>query len=336
LKVVRKHIESISETEKKQIDELIELNGGTVFHETRFNIIASNTFKTKLTYFLAFNNNELIGICPCHTLKDRCLYLSYSNLASYEIPYGGWIYNKDVSVKELLMKTNLRLNESLMYASNIQIDKDADNYFNKIKQIEQNTVILNLSPSVEQLFDSKLNSQLRKKIRKAVKLGITVDKIKSEDFNVFLDLFAELKTKAGLKQRNNNYYQQVMSEYEKQGKAVCLAAKYNNEYISAMILLANKFITIAWVGGRKIGIPNNLYQNELLIWEAIKWAKEFGSKYFDLSGLNETKLPHLARIKLSFSKDIVPFYSFAKNSLYFKIINRMQNVFLRSEKYQIN
>jgi len=95
-----------------------------------------------------------------------------------------------------------------------------------------------------------------------------------------------------------------------------------------MILLANNNYTIAWIAGRQTDISNNLYQNEYLWWESIIWAKKYGSKYLDLCGLDELKLPQLARIKLSFSKNIVPFYLIVKKTLLFRVINKIQNVFI--------
>lgn len=326
LKVIRKSIDSITEKERIQIDELIENNGGTVFHETKLNIIASDVFKTKLTYFLAYQNNELAGICPCHSVKDRFLILTFSNLSSYEIPYGGWIYNKDVSIKELLQKTKINQNEALIYSSNIQLDKNEYECINNLKPFLHNTLILKLSLPIDEIFNSGINHKLRNKILRASKLGVTIEKIQSNNMNEFFNLSDELKNKIGLKQRDFNYYHSVMREYEKVGKAICLAAKYNDKFVSAMILIANKNFSIAWVAGRKVDLPNNLYQNELLWWESILWSHNIGCKYFDLCGLDETNLPHIARIKLSFSKEIVPFYIFSQKSFIYNLINKTHKI----------
>lgn len=331
MEIVRKQIEYINHADRKQISEFVESNGGTVFHETAFNIIASDIFDTKLTYYLAYKENELIGVCPCHTFKEKLLHFSFSNLSSYEIPYGGWIHNKSISDEKLIKYTKVKYNEALIYSSNIQIGETNFDCSGNMKPVRKQTVILNLSQSLDEIFKSGINHKLRNKILRAEKLGVTVEKINTDKINLFLNLSGELKTKTGMKQRGTGFYQKVMNEYEKKDKAVCLAAKFNNEYVSAMILLANKNFTIAWVAGRKIDLPNNLYQNELLWWESIKWAKNTGSSYLDLCGLDEINLPHLARIKLSFSKEIVPFYMITKKKLVFKILNKVQNNFSQNK-----
>lgn len=180
MKVIRKSIESITEKEKLQIDKLIEENNGTVFHETEFNIIASDIFDTELTYFMAYENNILAGICPSHTFKDKLLFLSFSNLSSYEIPYGGWIHNESISVEKLIKYTKVKLNEVLFYSSNISSDEYKFDVPNKLKPVRKQTVILNLSPPLDEIFKSRINHKLRNKILRAEKLGITVEKIHSD------------------------------------------------------------------------------------------------------------------------------------------------------------
>ncbi len=328
MKIIRKSIYTISESEKKQIDQFIELNNGLLFHETLFNSIISIFFNSKLSYFLAYDGNCLMGVCPCHSFKDGFLNKSFSNMSSFEIPYGGWIYDSDkININKLLSKTKISCNEILQYTSNIQEHSNPYLNLTKFKPHRQNTVILDLSPSLDDMYFSLMKAKQRNKIERAKKLGITAEEIKIEKLSDFIALSRELKDKVNLKIESEELYKIVLAAYKNDKKAVCLAAKYNNEYISAMILLSNTNFTIAWVAGRKAEIANNLYQNELLWWETIVYSKNWGSKYLDLCGLDEEKLPHLARIKLSFSKDIRPFYSLTKISLIAKVLNKINKLF---------
>jgi hypothetical protein len=325
MKLIRKNINDIAENDKQSIDHFIESNNGMIFYETLFNTIVSEFFKSKLTYFLAYDNNSLIGICPCHTFNKGFVSQSYSNLSSMEIPYGGWIYDTNkVTMKKLLAKTKIPYNEILQYSSNIQFDENLYHDLKKYKPYRINTVIMELSPSIDDVYYSLMKYKQRNKIERARKLGITVEEITIENIGEFFTLSKELKEKVGLNVKSESLYQKVLAAYNKNRKAVCLAAKLNEEYISAMILLSNKNYTTAWVAGRKAELPNNLYQNELLWWETIVYAKNRGSKYLDFCGLDKEKLPHLARIKLSFSKEIVPFYVLTKKSLLLKILNKIK------------
>ena len=170
-----------------------------------------------------------------------------------------------------------------------------------------------------------MNSKQKNKIRKAQKLGITIEELPYDSVEEFYSLTTELKNRVGLSNKPKEIYAKVLDIYSKKEKGVCLAAKFQEKFISTMLLFANGNFTIAWVNGRKGKLPNNLYQNELLLWECIVWAKNHGSRYLDFCGLDEDNLPHLARQKLSFAKEIVPFYSFSKRSLMYKIINAVQS-----------
>lgn len=327
MKVIRRPIYEFNESENKEIDVFIELNNGTVFHEIKFNRIVSEVFKTSCFYFVAYNGNDLIGICPVHTIKKGVVKLLLSSLSSKEIPYGGWIFDKSkTTLQSLINNTKLYFNESLTCWSTIQVN----NEFEKIRSVNLlrfYTVIMPLRETIDDIFNSAFKSKQKNKIKRAQKLGVIVENISRTSFQQFTNLSDELKEKVGMPIGNPEFYKKVMEAYINDDKIVCLAAKYCEQYISSMVLLANKNYTIAWIAGRKDGLPNNLYQNELLFWESIVWAKKFGSMYFDLCGLDETRLPQLARIKLSFSKEIVPFYMYSKKNFLFRILNKLQNVF---------
>lgn len=303
---------------------------GTVFHETDFNRIASRVFKTDLSYFLAYKANRLVGVMPCHTFKSRLTRHSFSNLSSFEIPYGGWVFNSHmVLIDELLIKTHLRVNESLAIVSNLDIETAQNSSCGSKNIVVLNTVVINLDETrIEELWNT-FASKLRRRIRHATKLGIEVELLPPEDFDQFFNIFQDLKDRVGLKMRDKDFYRGVFSHYHNLGKAACLTAIHKGEPISSIIILANKNYTIAWVAGRRSGLPNNLYQNELLIWEALRWASEYGSKYFDLCGLDKERLPHLARIKLSFSKDIRNFYFYLKRSPAYPFLRRAQRLLNR-------
>ena len=120
--------------------------------------------------------------------------------------------------------------------------------------------------------------------------------------------------------------QKRLSYYER-NKIKVFAAKHKDEYISAVLNIGNKNMIHAWIAGRINNIPKNLYQNELLWWESIKWAKEIGSRYYDLCVVEKERLPNIAKFKLGFSKTLIPFYHITKRPKSFKILNRIQKWF---------
>src|ERR1035437_2815428 len=178
MKVIRKSINEISESEKNEINNFIELNEGLIFHETKFNEIASETFNTDFYYFLAFIQLRLVGICPVHSIKRGILINSYSNNGSFEIPYGGWVFDdKFTNFQSLWNNLPIRINESLTYWSSFM--KDIPEMLKKEGKKFQ-TGLVNLNNSEKELFDNVIHSKRRNMIRKAEKSDITIEKYGAE------------------------------------------------------------------------------------------------------------------------------------------------------------
>lgn len=325
LQIKRLPIEEMGSELQEVLDIFIENHGGTVFHETAMNRFASEAYGTRITYFLAFKGLDLVGCMPCHTFRRKLLRESHSNLSSFELPYGGWVFDQDnASINDLTAQTKLGIFESLHIKSNIEAGSGhrPSNLVSGISTL--NTVLLKLSDmSLDELYAS-LGSKQRYKIRHAEKIGIEVVHLTPNNLDIFLELFTVMKDRAGLLKRDNDFYRKVFSHYYLLNRAICLSAFYESEHISSLIILANQNYSIWWLAGRKSGLSNSLYQNELLLWESIRWAKAYGSKYFDLCGIEEEKLPHLARIKLSFSKDIHSIYSYSIRPMTSRIASRLR------------
>jgi len=132
----------------------------------------------------------------------------------------------------------------------------------------------------------------------------------------------ELHEKMDLKMKSKKYYENILKTYFRKNQAIILLAEKNGDILSGVILIGNKNVMHYWQGASKRNVEN-LGQGELLQWEAIKWAKENGSQYYDLCVVEKDRLPNIAKFKLGFSKDIKPFYNISIRPLTFRILNRM-------------
>lgn len=337
LTVERINAECIGAAWSGEIDSFIQNHGGTVFHEVALNRIAAAAFGTCLSYFLAYQGGRLIGCCPCHTFSRRLLSASFSNLSSYEMPYGGWIYDaQSTSLGKLMAKTKTGFLEALSIVSNIVLDPIQEQAYLDLGAKAHDTVLIKLTGMNEEEIFTNLKHSQKQKIRRALKLGLEAVSLGPEDFAVFTGLNADLKNNANLRIRDGSFYSGVFSHYHGLGRAVCTAVRYQDQYISTGIALANKNYAIGWAAGRKIGIPNNLYQNELLIWDQIKWANRLGCAYLDLGAIHPDRLPHLLRMKFSFSKETRYFYSYSIRKWPYRVVNKARVLLKRDlNVYQI-
>ena len=325
MRVVRKYISKIGDKERQEISDLIENNIGLIFHEIEFNQIVSDIFQTELSYYVAYSDlDKIVGCCPLHSIKNKLVKHTYSNPSIFEIPYGGWVFDKThIQLGQLLEKTKPSLNESLFYWSTIQIENNdyKDIKFeksNKYNPREFLTAIIDLHQPEDDIINRSVSQNTRHNIKRASKKGVTVEEITPENYSVFINSVNSLREKLGLKKVKKDLYFELVKHYYKRNKIKILAAKYENEYLSAVMNIGNKNVTHAWIAGRASDIPNNLYQNELLWWESIKWAKKNGSRYYDLCVIEKERLPNIAQFKMGFSKNLVPFYYIIKKPMILK------------------
>lgn len=329
VRIFRKNISEIDENQRKDINQFIEENNGLIFHETKFNEIVSESFDTGLSYLVAYKNGELAGICPMHTIKKGFLKLTYSNPAIFEVPYGGWVFDKErITTQQLLDKTKPSFNEYLTYWSNIQIKEDSNEYDN-LNFSSHQTAIIDLSPDEDTIWKDIINSKRRNMIRKALKSGVKIRLCGAEGFESYYPLMTDMHDKANLETKPVAYYENILYHYFAKKQAAIFLAEINSKVISGVILIGNKYIMHYWQGASRRDAPN-LGQNELLQWEAIKWAKHNGGKYYDLCVVEQERLPHIARFKLGFSKNIVPFYHLSRRPISFRIISGLQKGFRKN------
>ena len=323
MKVIRKSINEISELEKNQINSFIEKNDGLIFHESNFNEIASQAFKTEISYFLAFDNNKMVGICPIHSINTKLTKQSYSNPSQFEIPYGGWVFDKNkTSLRDLWRKMNISWNESLTYWSSfLTID------FPHIKgRREFHTGLVNLKMDLEDIWMKELTSTQRNKIRRAQKNGIEIIIEGIDSINIFYKLLMEMNRKSEIHSKQIKYYKDIFQKYSFVNAAIFFAAK-DKKIISCLFLVGNSNVIHYWQGATVFDVEKNLYQNELLHWEAIKWSQKRGSSYYDLCVIEPERLPSIAQFKMGFTKKLIPFYYISKKTFVFKVLNKIQNVF---------
>jgi hypothetical protein len=321
MKIVRENINETKILKLEEMNQFIKLNRGLIFHEVEFNKIVSEVFNTKLSYLIALNSgDQIIGICPLHTIEKRLLKLTYSNPTIFEIPYGGWIFDgRLLAINQLLKQTKLSYNESLIYWSNIQIKEDIYKG-NIVGAHHRQTAVIDLSLTEEDTWKAIIHSKRRNMIRKALKSAIKIKFYGSEGFDLYYPLMKETQKKIGEKTKPKKFYKIVLETYFKKKQTIILLAERNGEFISGIILIGNKYVMHYWQGASKMNVPN-LGQGELLQWEAIKWSKQNGCNYYDLCVIEKERLPHIAKFKLGFSKKLVSFYYISKRPITFKVLN---------------
>ncbi len=185
-------------------------------------------------------------------------------------------------------------------------------------------MIIALNQKERQIWQDSLDDKRRNMIRKAQRHNIEIEAQTPQNLKSFYSLFTEAFLAKGPKPKPLEFYLKLFERCYPKDKAVIFTAKKNGEFLSAVMLLRNSHICHYWIGFTKPG-AQNLGQSELLQWEAIRWAKRLGSSYYDLCVIEPHRLGGIARFKLGFSRNRVPFYLYNSVALPRRILRRLSN-----------
>jgi len=159
----------------------------------------------------------------------------------------------------------------------------------------ENTLILDLEKSKDELLKA-MHQKTRYNIKLAERKGV---KIKQEkNINIFYNLIKETAKRDKINIFNKNYYENLLNN--KNLNITQFIAEYNNNFLASIINI-NYGDTVTYFYGASSNEKRNLMPNYLIQWEAIKWAKKNGYKYYDFWGINENNWAGITRFKKGFS-----------------------------------
>lgn len=147
---------------------------------------------------------------------------------------------------------------------------------------------------------NRMKSKWRYNVRLAEKKGVQIEKVYGDDSNlsekldVFYELYKITAERDGIGIHPKSYYEDLLKSSSQQlaeGKDVpkitLYIAKHENDNLGAIITLFSKTESI-YLYGCSSNVKRNLMPNFLLQWTAMKDAKEYGSKYYDMYGMPPT------------------------------------------------
>lgn len=179
--------------------------------------------------------------------------------------------------------------------------------FNKNIAVFENrtTVALNVGKTLDEIWQDDIKSKNRNMIRKAEKIGLSVEIY--NDYNIFKNIYEETMVKVdadGYYYFKDEYYNTMQQDENYK----MFNVKYQSEIIASAIFMSyGEYFHYHLAGSKKEYLkfaPNNL-----LLWEAIKYANEKGKKIFHFGGgLTNSLEDNLFKFKSSFSKEYLKFY----------------------------
>jgi len=139
------------------------------------------------------------------------------------------------------------------------------------------TMILELDNDEEVVWKNSLTSKVRNQVRKAIKSGLTVH-FGREYLDDFYRVLSINHRDLGTPLHRKAFFEKVLDEFNRSSGII--VTKYKEKVIAGMLYVyfKNVFFDL-WASS--IREYNKLCPNNILYWEAIKYACRKGFKYFD-------------------------------------------------------
>ena len=232
------------------------------------------------------------------------------NANDQTIEFAGFLHDIAIAIKPFLPKNTIAIRfdpdvafetpeERDEYNQGIRIVSFADRLGlrkNKVDIQPPDTTLVDLTGTEDEIL-SRMHQKWRYNIRLSEKKGVSVKKYYGNDaqinqkIDVFYALTKETNARDGNSSHAKDYYLDLITSSAKElnlGKdvsEVCLyIAEHEGEEIAAIMTLFSHDEAV-YLYGASSNKKRNLMPNHLLQWTAMRDAKVYGSKYYDMYGM---------------------------------------------------
>jgi lipid II:glycine glycyltransferase (peptidoglycan interpeptide bridge formation enzyme) len=299
----------------------------TIFHTWQWLKLAEIQTAMELLPILIYKGTQLIALYPLFLQEKGSLHLAFS-----PPPRAYMLYLGPVIVDYNSFKQDKK--ESIY----IQIQDEVDKYLFDIKKCKfarirsspglydsrpltwsgytvnpYYTYRIDLTKGIHPLWE-QFDGDLRRSITKSVKEGITVRIGDKEDLQFIHQSLFNRYIAQGLKPHDNTKYLNSLYDSFYPDNLKIFVAEYKDEKIGGTFNLCFKDTMYFWVGLPKTDL-GGIYPNDLINWEAIKWAQLNGLKYYELMDSGDD--PRLRHFKSKYNPRLIIWYEAKKYSSYF-------------------
>lgn len=150
----------------------------------------------------------------------------------------------------------------------------------------RSTIVLDLEPELDELM-AGMRRTTRTHVRQGSRRGLHFREGEQRDLQTFETLLAALCQRRGVSPNipGGNFLQELWRRFAPSGHLKLFLTEQKGEQISALLA----FTTGHWFRVWRVGWSGEhagMRPNQLMYWEAIKWARLNGYKYFENSGFD--------------------------------------------------
>ncbi|MBC8485588.1 MAG: GNAT family N-acetyltransferase [Bacteroidetes bacterium] len=265
---------------------------GNIFHSIEWINILNKCLDCKCVAIMAVNTGtgKICGVVVGMVRTEKNGLLSF--LSTRTIVIGGPLVEESDDAKVILTELLIELKH---HAGKKSLYVELWNMFDRpfeqfgcleipgFKFIDHLNFIIDLDSSPDQIF-AKFSKTRRKNIRRAIKYGVTVTEVKTNNgVKKLYSLLEETYNRVGVPLDNFEVFDLAFKNLQPVGNAHFYLAYCDGVCIGGRVVLLYKEWIYDWyAGSRKDSFKK--YPDELLIWHILQWGMEHKYKYFNFGG----------------------------------------------------
>jgi lipid II:glycine glycyltransferase (peptidoglycan interpeptide bridge formation enzyme) len=188
------------------------------------------------------------------------------------------------------------------------------------------TLIVDLSRDLN-IIEESFDKVLRKNINGTLKEGVSVEEGSMEDLDFLHSSIGRRLKEQGESSINKSFLYDISKSFFPQNLKIFIA-RYKGEKVGGLIITLHHDKASALFGTSKIAIKG-IYPNDLIHWEAIKWAKENGFGHYEIMDTGEFQ--RLCTYKSQFNPTLSVWFSATKYSSSFVRLAQKSYTLLRKK-----
>ncbi len=282
-------------TDPNQWDKLLlKAPHRTIFHTWEWLKIVEKHTKTKLYPIIGFKGTNPIGIFPVFYQKKGFFRSVLSPPTGAGVLYLGPLIIDYENMKQGRKESTLF---ELLTATDKFIFSELNAKYIKIRSPPRlldsrpfiwagyttdpaYTFTLNLTKNLDSLRDG-FDKEFRRNIDRTLERGVSVEEGSMQDLDLLYSSVSRRLNRKGVGLNiPKDYLHELFQHFFPQNLRIFIA-KYKGEKIGGIVLICYNNTVSAWIGSPKTDLPS-IYPNDLIHWEAIKWAKRNGFKFYDI------------------------------------------------------
>ncbi len=246
----------------------------TNYHQYGWRKVVEKSFGHRTMYLAATNRyNEICGVLPYVKMKSRLFGNFLVSLPFFN--YGGMLISEDSASAMLLDASRKMLSGSGVNHIELRhLKMCADVEATKQHKV---TMILDLKKNEEEQWNA-LNAKVRNQVRKAEKSGLQAVIGRMDLLDGFYEVFCRNMRDLGTPVYGRSFFQNVLEEFADTTRI--LVVTLNGRTIAgALLTWYRDTLEVPWASSNRDFRP--LCPNNLLYWEAIRFAIGMGARAFD-------------------------------------------------------